>query len=120
MSGPPPDRQTLPTSASARVTRASRSSEGKLLAPHPLATGTGAFLLGDRVDSALLAPIGIFGAVVASGLYLYEFRGVQRCHRLEAQARKLEAALGLDSELGQFRGQPDRLARDMIARPRRA
>src|SRR4029453_3620050 len=115
MSDPPPDRQTL-RCAYERVCASYEGItefRGKLLALLPLATGTGAFLLSDRVDTALLAPIGIFGAVVTSGLFLYEFRGVQKCHRLEAQARKLEAALGLDSELGQFRGQPDRLARDM-------
>jgi hypothetical protein len=59
----------------------------KLLALLPLATGTGAFLLLERVQKDgeqlrnVLGPIGLFSAVVTLGLFTYELRGIQRCHR---------------------------------------
>jgi type II secretory pathway pseudopilin PulG len=117
---------------------------GKLLALLPLATGTAAFLLLERVQAAqaqaaqaqaaqaqaaqaqaaqaqaaqaqahahqlqqFLGPIGIFGVVVTLGLFTYELRGMQRCHRLEVQAGALEKQLGLSAEQGPFLGQPQR------------
>ena len=91
---------------------------GKLLTLLPLASGTGVFLLLDsNLESAFLGPIGLFGVVVTSGLYMYEFRGIQRCHRLEVQAARLEKDLGLSAQLGQFRGQPARRLKNMLGPP---
>jgi hypothetical protein len=92
----------------------------KLLALLPLATGTGAFLLLERAQGSLrpfLGPIGIFGFVVTAGLFFYELRGIQRCHRLEVQGRALEKKLDLGPELGPFRGQPPRAIRNMLGPP---
>jgi quercetin dioxygenase-like cupin family protein len=90
---------------------------GKLLTLLPLATGTGAFLLLERGDSNLLGPIGVFGAVVTLGLFMYELRGIQRCHRLEDQACTLEEELGLDVKKGPFLGQPKRSLWGMLGPP---
>jgi hypothetical protein len=96
---------------------------GKLLTLLPLATGAGGLLIlrewrPPSSSSAYLAPVGLFGVVVTVGLYLYEFRGVQRCHRLEYQAAKLEELLYLNSDSGQFIGQPKRLGKhEMIGPP---
>ncbi len=90
---------------------------GKLLALLPLATGTAAALLIGREPSVFLGPLGLFGIAVTAGLYMYEFRGIQRCHRLEKQARTLERKLELSPEVGQFRGQPPRRWKNMLGPP---
>lgn len=96
---------------------------GKLLTLLPLATGTGVFLLLERAqaDGSLfrrfLGPIGLFSAVVTVGLFTYELRGMQRCHRLEIQAAGLERQLGLSAEQGPFRGQPPRALGNMLGPP---
>jgi len=112
--------------------RASESYEAitefraKLLALLPLATGTAVFLLLERVQAArihphllrwFLGPIGIFSLVVTLGLFIYELRGMQRCHRLEVQAGALEKRLGLSAEQGPFRGQPPRALGNMLGPP---
>jgi hypothetical protein len=95
----------------------------KLLALLPLATGTAVFLLLERAQAdgprfrQLLGPIGIFSAVVTLGLFTYELRGMQRCHRLEVQAGTLERQLGLTAELGPFLGQPPRALGNMLGPP---
>jgi hypothetical protein len=108
--------------------RACTSYEGitefraKLLALLPLATGTGAFLLLERQGTnpavrQLLGPIGLLGAIVTVGLFAYELRGMQRCHRLEVQACILEERLGLSVDEGPFKGQPDRSLGGMLGPP---
>ncbi len=112
--------------------RASESYEAitefraKLLALLPLATGTAVFLLLERVQAArihphllrwFLGPIGIFSLVVTLGLFIYELRGMQRCHRLEVQAGALEKKLGLSVEQGPFLGQPPRALGNMLGPP---
>jgi hypothetical protein len=74
-------------------------------------------LLIQHGDSSFLGPLGIFGAVATVGLYMYEFRGIQRCHRLEYQAKTLERKLGLSPEEGQFQSQPPRLLGNMLGPP---
>jgi hypothetical protein len=54
---------------------------------------------------------------VTVGLFAYELRGMQRCHRLERQACTLEERLGLSAEQGPFRGQPERALDDMLGPP---
>jgi hypothetical protein len=98
----------------------------KLSALLPLATGTGTFLLLERAQDqnnepnelrGFLGPIGIFGVVVTVGLFAYELRGMQRCHRLERQGSALEEKLHLSPGLGPFRGQPPRALRNMLGPP---
>jgi hypothetical protein len=77
------------------------SFRAKLLALLPLASGTGLFAI-LNIDQARktqhLLAIGIFGALVALALYMYELRGIQRCGILSARARTLEIEL-LGSEI---------------------
>jgi hypothetical protein len=95
----------------------------KLLALLPLATGTGTFLLLERSQGRngqlrmFLGPIGIFGVVVTAGLFAYELRGMQRCHRLEVQAEALEREFKLRRELAPFWGQPPRTLGNMLGPP---
>jgi len=90
---------------------------GKLLALLPLATAAAGVFLVRHQQSVFLGPLGLFGVVATAGLYMYEFRGIQRCHRLEAQGRTLERKLGLSPELGQFWGQPPRRWSNMLGPP---
>jgi hypothetical protein len=93
----------------------------RLLALLPLATGAGAFLLLERAENdkvrEFLGPIGIFGFVVTLGLFFYEFRGVQRCQRLEVQLCTLEKQFGLSKDQGPFLGQPPRGLGNMLGPP---
>jgi catechol 2,3-dioxygenase-like lactoylglutathione lyase family enzyme len=71
----------------------------------PIASGAGIFLLlgefsGD--DRKLLVPIGIFGAVVTFGLFMYELRGIEDCTALRERARNIEHRLGIPVDLSQF------------------
>jgi hypothetical protein len=91
---------------------------GKLLALLPLASGTGIFLLlGDAAPKQLLAPIGVFGVVVTMGLFIYELRGIQRCHRLENQAEALEDALNLAPDQRGILHLPERDWHEMLEPP---
>ena len=54
-----------------------------------------------------LIPIGIFGAIVSVGLWLYELRQIDLCKHLENHATWLESELGIKA--GQFGGRRDRL-----------
>jgi predicted enzyme related to lactoylglutathione lyase len=93
----------------------------KLLGFLPLASGAGVILLlqqGETEDSRdFLGPIGMFGAVVTVALFLYELRGIQRCHTLEGQASALERRLALGSQEGQFMGQPERKGEGFVGPP---
>jgi hypothetical protein len=97
----------------------------KLLTLLPLATGIGAFLLLERAQKGtahsqfqrFLGPIGLFSVVVTLGLFAYEYRGMQRCHRLEVQAAVLENDLGLSMEQAPFLGQPPRALGNMLGPP---
>jgi hypothetical protein len=94
----------------------------KLLTLLPLATGTGAFLLLQRAENnhdvrGFLGPNGIFGFVVTLGLFAYELRGMQRCHRLEVQLAALERLFRLSPEQGPFLGQPKRKLGNMLGPP---
>lgn len=93
---------------------------GKLLALLPLVTATGAsWLLRQKTAQLreLLGPIGLLGLVVTVGLFFYELRGMQRCHRLEVQAATLEERLGLSREEGPFMGAPPRPLMNMGGPP---
>jgi hypothetical protein len=79
----------------------------RLLALLPLASGAGIFLtLGgakSRPSAGDLAAIGAFGFAVTLGLFVYELRGIQHCHRLRDQAAILECELDVPEPCGQFR-----------------
>jgi hypothetical protein len=88
------------------------------LALLPLASGAGAFvLLKDTQNEGFLLPIGLLGVVVTLGLFMYELRGIQRCHRLERQAITLERALHLGWNEAQFWSGPGRRLGDMLGPP---
>ena len=81
----------------------------KLLALLPIASGAGIFiLLGGAAETAAadLAAIGLFGLAVTLGLFMYELRGIQQCHRLREQAASLEDALGFAAGTAPFRDRP--------------
>jgi hypothetical protein len=66
----------------------------KLLALLPLASGAGVFLLLQQGSSFnYLGAIGLFGAAITLGLFLYELLGMQTCHRLRDQAVWFEGRL---------------------------
>lgn len=69
----------------------------KLLTLLPLASGAGISLLVDKKISpdALnhLASIGVFGAVAAVGLFIFELVGIHRCQTLRKCGRALEKDL---------------------------
>jgi hypothetical protein len=85
----------------------------KLLALLPIATGAGGLLILTRADTVkqYLAPIGIFGAVVTFGLFVYELRGIQRCKALIETGREIEDELRIS--YGQFVSRPK--ARGLIS-----
>ena len=80
----------------------------KLLALLPFASGVGGFFLLTKKDtlSKFFTPVGILGAIVTIGLYVYEIRCEQRCLALKSVARRLEKILGLSQETGQFLNEP--------------
>jgi hypothetical protein len=87
----------------------------KLLALLPLASGGGVGLLLAQgngaiatMEATLLAALGIFGAVVTAGLFLYELRQIDVCKQLRNHAEWLECQLGI--EAGQFGGRRERLS----------
>jgi hypothetical protein len=78
----------------------------KLLALLPIATGAGGLLILTRAETVkqYLTPIGIFGAVVTLGLFIYELRGIQRCKALIETGKLFEAGMGIAN--GQFGARP--------------
>jgi len=69
----------------------------KLLALLPIASGTGIFLLlSEKFTTAAathLIAVGMFGAFITLGLFLYELRGIHRCHALRECGKILEREL---------------------------
>jgi quinol monooxygenase YgiN len=87
----------------------------RLLALLPLATGAGAFVL--FKDSGLQSwsrPIGIVGAIVTLGLFLYELRQVRECVQLRLQGAVLEDDLGVPDHCGPFRDNPSYGLRGLV------
>lgn len=81
----------------------------KLLGLLPLASLAGIFLLGksgmgpgsvgEQSLPQLIAFIGIFAAIFTLALFMYEIRGILKCHELILSGRKIEKSLGIS---GQF------------------
>ncbi|MCK5050210.1 MAG: hypothetical protein KAS53_00625 [Candidatus Cloacimonetes bacterium] len=84
------------------------SFRAKLLALLPFASGfcNVILLLNTNKLNTYLFPIGIFGAIVTFGLFIYELRGTQRCYELKKIAINLEKTLKLSKDTGQFLGEP--------------
>jgi hypothetical protein len=77
----------------------------KLLGLLPLASGGGIILLVQvvRVESRpFVLPLGLFGFLIAFGLFLFEIYGIKKCHALIKAGQALEARL----VSGQFAGRP--------------
>ena len=70
----------------------------KLLALLPIASGGGIlFLLSDKLtdeSKTHLLPIGIFGALITAGLFIYELRGIHKCNAFISLGARFEAACG--------------------------
>ena len=95
----------------------------KLLALLPIASGTGIGLLliqgKDELSSTgagLLVALGVFGATVTAGLFLYELRQIDLCKQLRNHAAWIERQLGI--EAGQFGGRRERLSFRDVYSPR--
>jgi hypothetical protein len=65
-----------------------RDFRAKLLGFLPLASGGGIFLLLDNPESMSLIPIGLVGALVTAGLWLYERHNMYRCDALIGVGRR--------------------------------
>jgi hypothetical protein len=87
----------------------------QLLALLPIASGAGIFLLVGR-DAPnqqvlpYLLPVGVLGALITLGLFIYELGGFHTCHSLRMCAEVLEGKLLADAKLlpfGPFRFWPD-------------
>lgn len=100
----------------------------KLLALLPISSGAGIFLLLETNDGggSHLWPIGLLGAVISFGLFVYEGRQTVVCGHLVRVGAELERSMGFDK--GQFRGRPkpsgldiekpsDYLRREYLLRP---
>jgi hypothetical protein len=118
---PPPDLTAWQKILLAAYQEVCKSHSGitdfraKLLALLPIASGTGAGLLvllgkGKMSDTVagLLVGLGIFGAVVTIGLFLYELRQIDVCKQLRNHAAWIEHELGIKA--GQFGGRRGRLS----------
>jgi hypothetical protein len=95
----------------------------KLLALVPIASGTGVGLLVIQgkggvsgTGAGLLIGLGIFGAVVTIGLFLYELRQIDVCKQLRNHAAWIESQLGI--EAGQFGGRRERLSLSNVYSPK--
>jgi hypothetical protein len=87
----------------------------KLLALLPVASGTGIGLLIFQVKTSvseippgLLVGLGVFGALVTAGLFVYELRQIDVCKQLRNRAAYIERQFG--EEAGQFGGRRGLLA----------
>jgi Domain of unknown function (DUF4440) len=86
----------------------------KLLGLLPIVSGSGIFLLltealaktalKDVAARQFLYPIGLFGFVVALGLFCYELYGIRKCHALIEAGKRMERLLEIRE--GQFQARP--------------
>lgn len=67
----------------------------RLLALLPIASGAGGLLILADKDTVkdFLGPIGIFGALITLGLFIYEVRGIQKCNVLIDRGKAVETAM---------------------------
>lgn len=67
----------------------------RLLALLPIASGAGGLLILADKDTVkdFLGPIGIFGALITLGLFVYEVRGIQKCNELIKVGKAIETEM---------------------------
>jgi hypothetical protein len=89
---------------------------GKLLALLPIASGgIGLLLIGERgTFESYLTPIGIYGLVATSGLFIYELYGISVCKQIMGQAAGLEKRLNIPESMGQFRDRKESKPRERL------
>jgi hypothetical protein len=85
----------------------------KLLALWPIASGTGILLLLDKKLQPEAVPhllgLGIFGVVIALGLFIFELVGIHRCRTLRVYGSELEKKLlPTDNFRGRFTVDPEK------------
>jgi hypothetical protein len=97
--------------------RAIDDFRAKLLGFLPLATGTGIFLLLEKVKDVnhlkgeathLLTAVGIFGFLITLGLFLYEISGIKKCCALIQAGKQMESSMQITD--GQFISRPQNVA----------
>ena len=97
--------------------RAIDDFRAKLLGFLPLATGTGIFLLLDKLKDvndlkletrSLLAAVGGFGFFITLGLFLYEIYGIKKCCALIQAGKQMEGLMLIND--GQFKSRPQNVA----------
>lgn len=78
----------------------------RLLALLPIASGAGGLLILADKDTVknFLGPIGIFGALITLGLFIFELRGIQKCNVLIKMGQAIETEMKVKS--GPFRTYP--------------
>lgn len=96
--------------------RAIDDFRAKLLGFLPLASGTGiSLLLGSHTNflNNTILPIGVFGAVITLGLFVYEIYGIEKCTDLIKAGKQLEG-IAFENKIesskmykGQFLSRPD-------------
>jgi hypothetical protein len=98
--------------------RAIDDFRAKLLGFLPLATGTGIFLLLDKLNDVdnlkvgtkfLLTAVGAFGFFITLGLFSYEIYGIKKCCALILAGQRMEVSLGIKDD-GQFLNRPQNVA----------
>ena len=97
----------------------------KLLALLPLSSGAGIALLlrSKSYDDGQLAVVGVFGAIVTVGLFLYELRGIGHRNVLICRGSDIEQKLDLTTGCGRADGRKVSVRREGDAsspRPRQA
>jgi hypothetical protein len=113
--GTPPHPDDLSTAYKELCTsyRAIDDFRAKLLGFLPLATGTGIFILLDKLKDvndlrvetkSLLAVVGGFGFLITLGLFLYEIYGIKKCCALIQAGKKMECMMHISD--GQFNTRP--------------
>ncbi len=113
---PNPDHQLKVYDQLCQSYRGIDDFRAKLLGFLPLATGTGIWVLLDRVQGAAkldvaakgaLTAVGVFGALITLGLFAYELYGIKKCGALIKTGARLEGSLQIH---GQFRSRPQNVA----------
>ena len=86
----------------------------RLLALLPVASGAGGVLILAEKETVRdhLGPIGLFGAVVTLGLFVYELRGMQKCTALIKVGAAIETKMRVEE--GPFRTKPKGYLRGLI------
>src|SRR4026208_967730 len=84
--------------------RAIDDFRAKLLGFLPLVTGTGISFLFEKIQNSqdipietksLLAAVGVFGALITSGLFSYEIFGIKKCAALIKAGQDLEVSMNI-------------------------